>query len=48
MLSCNQKATASHTLGGSEAHNNTGTTYCKVGQLGSAYGGTAFAAVTEQ
>jgi hypothetical protein len=40
------KSTTSNTLGGFEAHNNTGTSYLKVFQLGSAYGGTTFGGVT--
>jgi hypothetical protein len=40
------KATTNNVLGGFEAHNNTGTSYLKVFQLGSAYGGTTFGGVT--
>jgi hypothetical protein len=40
------KTTTSTGIGGFEAHNNTGTSYLKVFQLGSAYGGTTFGGVT--
>ena len=40
------KSTTSTGIGGFEAHNNTGTSYLKVFQLGSAYGGTTFGGVT--